>query len=94
MYAERNAINAPIQGSAADMIKLAMIRVHESLQKNNMRTRMVLQVHDELVFDVPNEEVTEVRQLIKEGMEAAMELPNNVPVLAETGVGNNWLEAH
>ena len=93
-YAERNAINAPIQGSAADMIKLAMIRVHESLQKNNMRTRMVLQVHDELVFDVPNEEVTEVRQLIKEGMEAAMELPNNVPVLAETGVGNNWLEAH
>ncbi|MCD6064665.1 MAG: polA [Flavipsychrobacter sp.] len=93
-YAERNAINAPIQGSAADMIKLAMIRVHEALQKNNMRTRMVLQVHDELVFDVPNEELNEAKQLIKEGMEAAMQLPNGVPILAETGTGNNWLEAH
>jgi DNA polymerase-1 len=93
-YAERNAINMPIQGTAADMIKLAMINVHESLKKNNMRTRMVLQVHDELVFDVPNEEVETVQKLIKEGMESAMELPHNVPVQAETGTGGNWLEAH
>ncbi|WP_276132940.1 DNA polymerase I [Polluticoccus soli] len=93
-YAERNAINAPIQGSAADMIKLAMIRVHEALKKSGLQTRMVLQVHDELVFDVPNNEVDQVKQIIKESMEAAMPLPNGVPVLAETGTGANWLEAH
>jgi DNA polymerase-1 len=93
-YAERNAINMPIQGTAADMIKLAMIRVHRELQKTNMRTRMILQVHDELVFDVPVGEVDQAKQLIKECMESAMKLPNDVPINAETGVGGNWLEAH
>jgi len=93
-YAERNAINMPIQGTAADMIKLAMIDVHKELKKRNLRTRMILQVHDELVFDVPNEELDEVRELVKKGMEGAMALPNHVPVNAETGSGANWLEAH
>lgn len=93
-YAERNAINSPIQGTAAEMIKLAMIKVHEELVKQNKRTKMILQVHDELVFDVPMEEVDEIKQLVKECMEGAMKLPNNVPVIAEAGVGANWLEAH
>jgi len=93
-YAERNAINMPIQGTAADMIKLAMISVHRQLIKQNMRTKMVLQVHDELVFDVPNEEVDEAKHLIKQCMESAMKLPNDVPINAETGSGKNWLEAH
>lgn len=93
-YAERNAINMPIQGTAADMIKLAMIRVHDMLQKENMQTRMILQVHDELIFDTPKNEVEQVKQLIKTGMEGAMILPHEVPVVAEAGHGDNWLEAH
>jgi DNA polymerase-1 len=93
-YAERNAINMPIQGTAADMIKLAMIRVHAMLKKNGMQTRMILQVHDELIFDTPKNEVDQVKQLIKEGMEGAMNLPHEVPVMAEAGHGDNWLEAH
>ncbi|MCW3121412.1 MAG: polymerase [Flavipsychrobacter sp.] len=93
-YAERNAINMPIQGTAADMIKLAMIAIHRELTKQNLRTRMILQVHDELVFDVPVEEVEAARLLIKTAMEAAMKLPHDVPVNVETGVGNSWLEAH
>lgn len=93
-YAERNAINMPIQGTAADMIKLAMIRVHDMLKKNNMQTRMILQVHDELIFDTPKNEIEQVKQLIKEGMEGAMLLPHGVPVMAEAGHGDNWLEAH
>ncbi len=93
-YAERNAINMPIQGTAADMIKLAMIRIHNELEKQKMRTRMILQVHDELVFDVPVDEIEAASALIKSGMESAMPLPHDVPVNAETGVGVNWLEAH
>jgi DNA polymerase-1 len=93
-YAERNAINMPIQGTAADMIKLAMIAVHKELLKKQMRTKMILQVHDELVFDVPVGEVNEAQALIKECMENAMKLPHDVPVNAETGTGSNWLEAH
>lgn len=93
-YAERNAINMPIQGTAADMIKLAMITVHKELNKQKLRTRMILQVHDELVFDVPVEEVDEAKALITESMQRAMELPNGVPVIAEAGSGDNWLEAH
>ncbi len=93
-YAERNAINMPIQGTAADMIKLAMITVHRELNKQKLRTRMILQVHDELVFDVPVEEVDEAKALITESMQRAMELPNGVPVIAEAGSGDNWLEAH
>lgn len=93
-FAERNAINMPIQGTAADMIKLAMIQVFSSLKERQMDTRMVLQVHDELVFDVPLSELDQARKLIQEGMENAMSLPHGVPVLAETGMGANWLEAH
>ncbi|MFN8154608.1 MAG: DNA polymerase I [Bacteroidia bacterium] len=91
-FAERNAINAPIQGSAADMIKLAMIRIHDTLNSKKMRSRMVLQVHDELVFDVHKEEIEETKVLVKELMENA--LPLSVPVLVEAGTGLNWLEAH
>lgn len=93
-YAERNAINMPIQGTAADMIKLAMISIHRELKMQNMRTRMILQVHDELVFDVPIGEVDAARALIKNCMETAMKLPHDVPASVETGVGGNWLEAH
>ncbi len=94
-YAERNAINMPIQGTAADMIKLAMIQVHHEIKRrDHLKARMILQVHDELVFDVPENEVEEMKALIKEGMEHAMPLPHNVPTSAETGSGNNWLEAH
>jgi len=93
-FAERNAINAPIQGSAADMIKLAMIEVDKQLRAQQLKSKMVLQVHDELVFDAPKEEVDALKTLITQAMSAAMLLPNEVPVLVETGVGNNWLEAH
>ncbi len=93
-FAERNAINAPIQGSAADMIKLAMIEVDKQLRAQQLKSKMVLQVHDELVFDAPKEEVDTLKTLITQAMSAAMLLPNEVPVLVETGVGNNWLQAH
>lgn len=93
-YAERNAINSPIQGTAAEMIKLAMVRVHKALKEQNLNTKMILQVHDELVFDVPDNEVEQVKQLVRECMESAMKLPNDVPVIAEAGTGQNWLEAH
>jgi DNA polymerase I len=93
-FAERNAINSPIQGTAADMIKLAMIKVHEAIKKEKMQSRMILQVHDELVFDALKEEKEELKKLIVECMQTAMPLPNNVPVVAECGEGKNWLEAH
>ncbi len=93
-YAERNAINMPIQGTAADMIKLAMITIHRELKKQKMATKMLLQVHDELVFDVPNEELEAVKPLIKHCMETAMELPHGVPSNVEVGSGQNWLQAH
>jgi DNA polymerase-1 len=93
-FAERNAINSPIQGTAADMIKMAMIRVQAALKKSNFKSRMIMQVHDELVFDAVREEAEELKALILEGMQAALPLPNNVPVIAEAGIGDNWLEAH
>lgn len=93
-FAERNAINSPIQGSAADMIKLAMQRVHAAMKKEKMQSRMILQVHDELIFDALKTEVKELKPLIIECMQGAMPLPNKVPVIAECGEGNNWLEAH
>lgn len=93
-YAERNAINMPIQGTAADMIKLAMITIHRELKRRNFATKMILQVHDELVFDVPLGEEDSVSALIKECMEHAMPLPHDVPSDVETGIGGNWLEAH
>ncbi|HMT35981.1 MAG TPA: DNA polymerase, partial [Chitinophagaceae bacterium] len=93
-FAERNAINSPIQGSAADMIKLAMIQINQRLSESTLQSRMILQVHDELVFDVLKEEVDTMKELILDGMQHAMILPNGVPVVAEVGVGNSWLEAH
>lgn len=93
-FAERNAINSPIQGTAADMIKLAMRKVHDAMKKEKMQSRMIMQVHDELVFDAVKTEVQELVPLILENMQQAMKLPNNVPVIAECGQGDNWLEAH
>jgi len=93
-FAERNAINSPIQGTAADMIKMAMHAIHQKLSASNLQSRMILQVHDELVFDVLKEEVEEMKSLILEGMQQALPLPNGVPVVAEVGMGENWLEAH
>jgi DNA polymerase-1 len=90
--AERNAINAPIQGSAADLIKLAMVQIHRELVSRNLKTRMLLQVHDELVFDLFEPEETEVRELVAEKMKSA--IPLDVPIEVEMGVGKNWLEAH
>lgn len=92
--AERNAINSPIQGTAADMIKLAMIKIDVAFKQHNFGSKMVLQVHDELVFDVLKEEVERIKPVILECMQSAMELPHEIPVIAEVGVGTNWLEAH
>jgi len=93
-FAERNAINSPIQGTAADMIKLAMIKVHREIKKQGFRSKMILQVHDELIFDALESEANDLKVLILENMESALPLPNNVPVVAEAGIGKNWLEAH
>jgi DNA polymerase-1 len=93
-FAERNAINSPIQGSAADMIKLAMIKIHAEMKKSSWESKMILQVHDELVFDATEKEVPALKELILNCMKSAMVLPNGVPVEAEVGVGKNWLEAH
>ncbi len=91
-FAERNAINAPIQGSAADMIKMAMIRIHREMQRAQFRSRMILQVHDELVFDVYRPELEAVRSIVVREMVEA--LPLKVPVAVDAGVGDHWLEAH
>ncbi len=91
-FAERNAINAPIQGTAADMIKLAMIRIHAEMKAAGLRSKMTMQVHDELVFDAYLPELDQLRALVAAGMKDA--LPMKVPVLVEMGVGDNWLEAH
>ncbi len=93
-FAERNAINSPIQGTAADMIKLAMIKIHESFKKNRFKSKMLLQVHDELVFDAFIDEVEKIKPIILECMQTALILPNDVPAEAEIGSGLNWLEAH
>ncbi len=91
-HAERNSVNAPIQGTAADVIKLAMIKIQEELKKGGFETKMVLQVHDELVFDAPAGEVEKVKPIIREAMENAIE--TKVPLEVEFGQGANWLEAH
>ena len=90
--AERNAVNAPIQGSAADIIKIAMVRIAQRLEREHLSTRMLLQVHDELLFDVPKPELEVVTPLIREEMQQAYKL--SVPLIVEIGTGNNWLEAH
>lgn len=91
-HAERNAVNAPIQGSAADIIKIAMINIDKVFRKEKLQSKMLLQVHDELVFETPENEVEVATYLIKTEMENAVE--TEVPLLVEVGVGNNWLEAH
>jgi DNA polymerase I len=93
-FAERNAINMPIQGSAADMIKLAMIQIHNRMKLEKVQSKMLLQVHDELVFEVLHSEIEMMKALVLEEMKKAMPLPHEVPVEAEVGVGKNWLEAH
>jgi len=93
-FAERNAINSPIQGTAADMIKLAMIKIHEAFKKNHFKSKMLLQVHDELVFDAHRDEVEKIKPIIIDCMQSALPLPNGVPAEAEIGSGINWLEAH
>ena len=90
--AERNAINAPLQGSAADIIKIAMIRIHHAFRAKNLQSKMILQVHDELVFDVLKTEADEVKTLVVSEMQSALTL--NVPVIAEASTGKTWLEAH
>lgn len=91
-FNERNAINAPLQGSAADIIKMAMINVYKRLKAENLVSKMVLQVHDELVFDVVPNEVEQIKHLVKEEMERVIEL--NIPLIADCNAGKNWLEAH
>ncbi len=91
-YAERNAINAPIQGSAADIIKLAMIHIHQRFEEEHLKSRMILQVHDELNFNVWKEELEQVKAIVIDCMEHVMEL--RVPLIADYGEGLNWLEAH
>ena len=89
-FGERTAANSPIQGSAADLIKIAMIRIHERLQSERLSARMLLQVHDELVFEVPGPETDAVKALVQAEMEGAASL--SVPLVVDTGVGKNWLE--
>ena len=91
-FAERNAINAPIQGTAADIIKVAMIRIHRRFKQENIRSKMILQVHDELNFSVYPEEREQVERIVLQEMEQAF--PLHVPLVADCGWGNNWLEAH
>jgi len=91
-FAERNAINAPIQGTAADMIKIAMIRIFGEFEKLALKSRMILQVHDELVFDVHRHEVEEVKKIVENGMKHAMKL--DVPIEVDMNTGDNWLLAH
>ncbi len=93
-YAERNAVNSPIQGTAADMIKLAMISIHQKIKEAGLKSKMILQVHDELVFDAFPEELDVLKPLILDSMKAALPLPGGVPVEAELGTGENWLVAH
>src|SRR5918997_1784578 len=90
-YGERNAQNSPLQGSAADLIKLAMVRIHRGLKDRGLRGRMLLQVHDELIFEAPPEEVEVMTELVRSQMENVVEL--KVPLVVDIGVGPNWLEA-
>lgn len=91
-FAERNAVNAPIQGTAADIIKMAMVSIHRRLKEENLKAQMIMQVHDELNFNVPQEEIERVREIVVTEMQNAVHL--SIPLIAECGVGKNWLEAH
>ena len=91
-YAERNAINAPIQGSAADIIKIAMIRIANRIEREHLNAKMIIQVHDELNFSVPESQLEQLKTLVTEEMSSAYQM--SVPLIADTGSGKNWLEAH
>ena len=91
-FAERNAINAPIQGSAADIIKIAMINIHNKMEEQNMKSKMILQVHDELNFDVYKPELETIRSLVKNEMENAVDI--GVQLTVESNAADNWLDAH
>ncbi len=91
-FAERNAVNAPVQGTAADIIKIAMVAIHRELKERNLRAQMIMQVHDELNFNVPVDEVEQVKQIVVDNMQNAVHL--SVPLIAECGIGDNWLMAH
>ena len=91
-FAEREAINSPLQGSAADLVKLAMIQIHEEFKRQNLKTKMTLQVHDELVFDAHQDEVDLIKPIIREKMIHAIK--TQVPLEVEIGIGSNWLDAH
>ena len=91
-FAERNAINAPIQGSAADVIKIAMINIHQAFEDSGFKSRMIMQVHDELVFDAHKDELDAIKPLIEEKMQQAVDMI--VPLKVDMDVGENWLEAH
>ncbi len=90
--AERNAINAPIQGTAADIIKIAMVRIHERLKSEKYASKMILQVHDELIFEVEPGELDRLREMVINEMSGAAKL--DVPLKVDVGTGSNWLEAH
>ena len=91
-YAERNAVNAPLQGSAADIIKVAMVRIYRELTERNMRSRMIMQVHDELIFNVVPDELEAVKELVRRQMEGAYS--GRVPLEVSMDTGDNWLQAH
>ena len=91
-FAERNAVNAPIQGTAADIIKIAMVNVSRCLKEEKLKAKMVLQIHDELLLEVPNEEIERVEEILKREMEKVIKL--NVPLTVECNYGKNWLDAH
>jgi DNA polymerase I len=90
--AERNAINAPIQGSAADIIKIAMVRIHQKMESEKYRSKMILQVHDELIFEVETTEFEKLKSMVIFEMSDAVKL--DVPLKVDWGTGNNWFEAH
>jgi DNA polymerase-1 len=91
-FSERIAVNTPVQGSAADIIKLAMLDVDRVIAERGLRARMILQVHDELLFDLPEEELDEMKEIVRHCMEDALQI--DVPLKVDMGVGTNWLEAH
>ena len=91
-FAERNAINTPIQGSAADIIKLAMVKIDQWINKENLKSKMIMQVHDELVFDVEKEELEIFQSNVKTIMEGVVDM--KIPLSVDVGIGKNWLEAH
>jgi len=91
-FAERNAVNAPIQGTAADIIKMAMVSIHRRLHTEGLTAQMIMQVHDELNFNVPVAEVDRVRHIVVQEMQQVVSL--TIPLIADCGVGHNWLEAH